>query len=67
MRGAAIPRRMGRPALGLEMTMIRLPKGTGERIDSVMQGKGKRSVFIRQAIERELQRREAEKKKPTRK
>ena len=44
----------GRPPLGLEMTMIRLPKGTGKRIDFVMQGKGKRSVFIRSAIEQEL-------------
>jgi metal-responsive CopG/Arc/MetJ family transcriptional regulator len=63
MDAVAIPRRMGRPPLGLEMTMIRLPKGTGKRIDAVMRGKGKRSAFIRQAIEEALERREAGLKK----
>jgi metal-responsive CopG/Arc/MetJ family transcriptional regulator len=43
--------------------MIRLPKGTGKRIDAVMRGKGKRSAFIRQAIEEALERREAGLKK----
>ena len=60
---SAMRKPMGRPPLGLEMTMIRLPKGTGKRINSVMQGKGKRSVFIRSAIEQELRRREELKKK----
>ena len=49
---------MGRPPLGLKMTMVRLPERTLERID-ILQGKrGRRSAFIRVAIERELQRRE---------
>ena len=62
---------MGRPPLGLELTMVRLPKGVGRRIDALQGKKGGRSAFIRAAIERELQRREAmgepQKKKPTRK
>ena len=56
---------------GLELTMVRLPKGVGRRIDALQGKKGGRSAFIRAAIERELQRREAmgepQKKKPTRK
>jgi metal-responsive CopG/Arc/MetJ family transcriptional regulator len=51
---------MGRPPLGLELTMVRLPKGMGRRIDALHGKKGGRSAFIRAAIERELQRREAE-------
>ena len=51
--------------------MVRLPKGVGRRIDALQGKKGGRSAFIRAAIERELQRREAmgepQKKKPTRK
>jgi predicted DNA-binding protein len=74
MRGS-----MGRPPLGLEMTMVRLPKGMGRRIDALQGKKGGRSAFIRAAIEHELERREAlaegskaaaaqqAKKKPTRK
>ena len=55
---------MGRPPLGLKMTMVRLPERTLERID-ILQGKrGRRSAFIRVAIERELQRREKDPKRP---
>jgi metal-responsive CopG/Arc/MetJ family transcriptional regulator len=43
--------------------MVRLPKGMGRRIDALQGKKGRRSEFIRAAIERELQRREAEKKR----
>ena len=63
MDGLAMRIPMGRPPVGLEMTTIRLPKRIGGRIDAVLQGKEKRSDLIRSAIERELQRREAEKKK----
>ena len=63
MDGLAMRRRMGRPPLGLKMTMIRLPERTLERIDALQGKKGRRSAFIRSAIERELQRGEAEKKK----
>jgi metal-responsive CopG/Arc/MetJ family transcriptional regulator len=52
---------MGRPPLGLEVTTIRLPKRIGARIDAIMGKEKGRSIFIRQAIERELIRREAEK------
>ena len=44
---SAMRKPMGRPPLGLEMTMIRLPKGTGKRIDSVMHDEdvaGRRAV-----------------------
>ena len=37
--------------------MVRLPKGTPERIDAVA-GKNRRAEFIREAVERELKRRE---------
>jgi metal-responsive CopG/Arc/MetJ family transcriptional regulator len=50
------------------MTTIRSPKSMGSRIDAVLVGKQKRSALIRLAIDRELERREAEaKKKPGRK
>jgi hypothetical protein len=58
---------MGRPPidkLGHARTTVRLTRRTGERIDAVMGKENRRSVFIRDAIERELQRREKEKKKP---
>ena len=59
----AIPRPMGRPPLGLIRTNIHLPKRIGERIARVLKDKEKQAAFIRTAIEHEIQRREAEKKK----
>lgn len=62
----ATPRKMGRPPidkLGHARTTVRLTKRTGERIDAVMGREHRRSIFIRAAIERELQRLEAEGKK----
>ena len=43
------------------------PKGTFARIAAVLAAYEDRTDFVREAMERELQRREAEKKKPTRK
>jgi predicted DNA-binding protein len=63
MDGLAMRRPMGRPPLGLKMTMIRLPERTLERIDALQGKRGRRSAFIRSAIERELQRREKDTKR----
>jgi len=53
----AIAPRMGRPSLGVKPTLVRLPTGMVERIDTLM-GPNKRAVFIREAVEAELARRE---------
>lgn len=53
---------MGRPALHLMKTVISISKETADRIDQLV-GKKRRSVFIREAIERELARRERASKK----
>jgi metal-responsive CopG/Arc/MetJ family transcriptional regulator len=45
-------------ALKMEMINARLPEGTGERIDRVLNGGELRSAFIRHAVEAELKRRE---------
>lgn len=49
--------RMGRPSLGVKFTAIRLSPEVLARIDALA-GVGKRSEFIREAVERELKRRE---------
>lgn len=54
------PRRMGRPPLGIISTTIRLPKALLERIDA-LRGPNRRAEFIREAVERELERQEREK------
>ena len=41
----------------IEVVTVRLPEGTGSRIDKVLYGGELRSAFIREAIEAELQRR----------
>ena len=48
--------RMGRPSLGVKFTAIRLSPEVLARIDALA-GVGKRSEFIREAVERELERR----------
>lgn len=53
-----IPPRMGRPPIG-KFTAVRLPDETLARIDALV-AKGKRANFIREAVERELERRERE-------
>lgn len=57
------PPRMGRPSLGVVSTTTRLPKALLERIDALL-GPNKRAVFIREAVEAELERRERAKPKP---
>lgn len=51
---------MGRRQINQEQMPARFPKGTLARIDSVLTEKEKRADFLRQAVERELQRREEE-------
>ena len=63
MESGATPRSMGRPPLGLARTTIHLPKRIGVRIAAVLRDREKQAAFIREAIEHEIQRREAEKKK----
>jgi hypothetical protein len=43
----------------------RFPKGTFARIAAVLKQFEDRTDLVREAVEREIQRREAEKKKPT--
>lgn len=49
---------MGRKKLWSEDMQARFPEGTFERIDAVLQEKEDRTDFVRQAVERELKRRE---------
>lgn len=50
---------VGRPSMNLTPVLVRLRKGIPERIDAMV-GKQKRAEFIRDAVERELERRERE-------
>jgi metal-responsive CopG/Arc/MetJ family transcriptional regulator len=50
--------RMGRPSMNLKPTVVRLPTGIDARIDAVLKAKEKRADLIREAVERELKRRE---------
>ena len=56
---SAKPRRMGRKQINHEQTPARFPEGTLARIDATLADGDKRSDFIREAVERELERREA--------
>lgn len=53
--------RMGRPPLNVKPILVRLPDDVPDRIDAIV-GKQKRAEFIREAVERELKRREREQK-----
>ncbi len=48
---------MGRPPLGMKPTTIRLPTDTIHRIEALV-GNRRLALFIREAVENELQRRE---------
>lgn len=48
--------------MDVKATVVRLPEGVGERIDALC-GKNRRAEFIREAVERELSRRERSKPK----
>lgn len=53
-------KRMGRPPLKVKPMLVRLPEGVAERIDAIA-GENRRAEFIREAVEKELRRREREK------
>jgi len=46
---------MGRPPLNVKSTNIRLPEGLGARIDKLV-GRQRRAAFIREVLEREVER-----------
>jgi metal-responsive CopG/Arc/MetJ family transcriptional regulator len=48
---------MGRPPMQLKATVVRLPEEALERIEALV-GKNRMAEFIRDAVERELKRRE---------
>lgn len=50
-------RRMGRPPLNLKATVVRISDSALKRIEALV-GKNKMAEFIRDAVERELKRRE---------
>ncbi len=50
---------MGRPPLNVKSTNIRLPEGLGDRIDKLV-GPQRRAAFIREVLEREVERLENE-------
>jgi len=50
---------MGRPPLGVKTTVVRLPDGLAERIDDLI-GPNRRAKFIREIVEREVERLEGE-------
>lgn len=58
-----IIRPVGRTRINEEQTPARFRGGTLERIDKALVEKEKRSDFIRDAVERELKRREAAQKR----
>ena len=51
-------RPMGRPKINDEQTPARFPKGTLERIETVLRDGENRSDFIRKSVETELKKRE---------
>lgn len=56
------PRSVGRKQINHEQMPARFPEGTFARIDAVLADKEKRADFVREAVDRELERREAEAK-----
>lgn len=54
-------RRMGRPPLNMKSTNVRFPAELLDKIDALV-GDRHRAKFIREAVERELRRREREQK-----
>ena len=50
---------MGRPPLNVKPTLVRLTQEALDRIEKIV-GPNKRAAFIRDAVDNELERREAE-------
>jgi hypothetical protein len=57
------PQGVGRPKINHDQTPARFPQGTLARIDAALSAGEARSDFIREAVERELKRRERAKPK----
>ena len=55
---------MGRPKLYDERCLARFAGGTFARIDAVLSEREDRAALIRDAVEREIERREAMRKRP---
>jgi hypothetical protein len=49
---------MGRKKMWAEDMQARFPEGTFDRIDAVLEDGEERTAFVREAVERELKRRE---------
>jgi hypothetical protein len=49
---------MGRKQVNADTTIIRLPDGFLKRVDASLEDKEPRAAFFREAVERELKRRE---------
>jgi hypothetical protein len=49
---------MGRKRINHEEFMVRSPAGTGECIDAVLEKGEKQADFLREAVEREIRRRQ---------
>jgi hypothetical protein len=49
---------MGRKQINGEQYLAKFPEGTLERIDAALEDKEPRAAFIREAVERELKRRD---------
>jgi hypothetical protein len=56
---AGKPKRIGRPRRWAEDMQARFPAGTFKRIEAVLRADEDRTDFVREAVERELHRREA--------
>ena len=63
MLEAVNQRRVGRPPRNLRRMSVWLPQESWARMDALLREKELRADLIRAAVERELQRREAEKKR----
>lgn len=55
--------RMGRPPMNVKPTLVRLTQEALDRIEKVA-GPNQRAAFIREAVDNELDRREAESENP---
>jgi metal-responsive CopG/Arc/MetJ family transcriptional regulator len=55
--------RMGRPPMNVKPMLVRLGEDVPERIDQVLAPKEKRADLIREAVEREIKRRERAKER----
>jgi hypothetical protein len=63
---SAIPRKMGRKKLWPERTAVKFAANTFERIAAVLGKEEDRTDFVRLAVEREIKRREAQRRRKKR-